>query len=148
MMQLSIPFAVGIGGCVGAVLRFYVSDAVVRSFGDELAFVGTLTVNLLGCFAIGVLAVVIARTTHLSPHSQRLLVTGLLGSLTTFSTFALDSVNLLQQARVGAAILNVGINVVAGVLLVWTGMQVAGSVFPELPDQTTDSYSSESNSSD
>ena len=146
-MQYSIPFAVGLGGCVGAVLRFYVSDTVVRSFGDELAFVGTLTVNLLGCLAIGVLAVVIARTTHLSPHSQRLLVTGLLGSLTTFSTFALDSVNLLQQARVGAAILNVGVNVVAGVLLVWIGMLMAATVFPEVPNQAADSPTSESTSS-
>jgi len=147
MMHLSIPFAVGVGGCVGAILRHYVSNAVVRSFGDELAFIGTLTVNLLGCFAIGVLAVVIARTTHLSPHSQRLLVTGLLGSLTTFSTFALDSVNLLQQARVGAAILTVGISVTAGILLVWMGMLVAGLVFPELPGSANDSISSESTSS-
>lgn len=147
MMQLSIPFAVGVGGCLGAILRFYIGNAVLRTFGDELAFVATLTVNLLGCFVIGVLAIVIARTTHLSPHSQRLLVTGLLGSLTTFSTFALDSVNLLQQARVGAAVLNVGINVTAGILLVWIGMLVAGMVLPELSDTTADSHSSASPSS-
>ena len=146
-MQFSIPFAIGVGGCLGAILRFYISDAVVRSFGEELAFLGTLTVNLLGCLVIGVLAVVVSRTTHLSPHGQRLLITGLLGSLTTFSTFALDSVNLLQQARVGAAILNLGINVVAGVLLVWVGMLMAGSVFSELPDPATGSQSSESTSS-
>ncbi len=132
---------------MGAILRFYVSNAVVRSFGDEMAFVGTLTVNLLGCLVIGILAVVIARTTHLSPHSQRLLVTGLLGSLTTFSTFALDSVNLLQQARVGAAILNVGVNVTAGILLVWVGMLVAGTIFAELPSSPADLPSSESTSS-
>jgi CrcB protein len=130
-MQLSIPFAVGIGGCVGALLRFYISSAVHRAVGDELAFVGTLAVNLIGCFLIGVLIVVAERTSHLSPHAQRVLVTGLLGSLTTFSTFALHSVNLLQHGRVGAAIVNVAMNVVLGVSLTWLGMLAAGTMIPE-----------------
>ncbi|MEO2036891.1 MAG: CrcB family protein, partial [Planctomycetaceae bacterium] len=65
-MQLSIPFAVGIGGCVGALLRFYISSAVHRAVGDELAFVGTLPANLIGCSLIGVLLAVAQRTSHLS----------------------------------------------------------------------------------
>lgn len=128
-MQLSIPFAVGIGGCAGALLRFYINGAVNRVAGDELAFIGTVTVNLIGCLLIGILALVVARTTHLSPHLQHLLIPGLLGSLTTFSTFALDCVNLLQQGRVGAAIANISINVIFGIVLVWLGMLAAGSVF-------------------
>jgi CrcB protein len=128
-------------------MRFYLSTVVIRSVGDDYAFLGTLTVNLLGCFIIGLLAVIIARTTHLSPHAQRLLITGLIGSLTTFSTFALDTLNLLQQARVGAAILNTGTNVLAGILLVWLGMLVAGAILPDIPQQTTDSPSPASGSS-
>jgi len=147
-MQLTIPFAVGVGGCVGALLRFYISNVVTRAVGEDQAFLGTLTVNLIGCFLIGVLAVVVARTTHLSLHTQRVLITGLLGSLTTFSTFALDSVNLLQQARVGAAILNVGCNVTAGILLAWFGMLAAGNVFAELPDTATEVEATEEQLSD
>ncbi len=107
-------------------MRFYLSTVVIRSVGDDYAFLGTLTVNLLGCFIIGLLAVIIARTTHLSPHAQRLLITGLIGSLTTFSTFALDTLNLL---------------------LVWLGMLVAGAILPDIPQQTTDSPSPASGSS-
>lgn len=125
-MQMSIALAVGTGGFLGALLRFYVSDAITRTVGDEQAFLGTMTVNLAGCLLIGCLAVIVARTTHLSPHAQRLLITGLLGSLTTFSTFALDSMNLLQQGRVAAAILNVSGNIVLGFLLVVVGIRVTG----------------------
>ena len=56
---------------------------------------------------------------------QRCLITGLLGSLTTFSTFALDSLNLLQAGRFGAAAVNAGVNLIVGLLLVWLGMQLA-----------------------
>lgn len=136
-MQFSIPLAVGIGGCAGALLRFYISSAVSRAAGEDLAFVGTLAVNLIGCFLIGMLAIIIARTTHLSPHSQRVLITGLLGSLTTFSTFSLDSVNLLQQGRIGAAISNILTNVVLGLLFVWLGMQLAGAVCEDPAEQGT-----------
>lgn len=147
MMQLSIPLAVGIGGCTGALLRFYISSAVSRSAGADLAFLGTLAVNLLGCFLVGVLATISTRTTHLSPQMQRALVAGLLGSLTTFSTFSLESVNLLQQGRVGAAIGNILSNVVLGLLLVWLGMQVAGTVFSGSAEQDAESRLVESDSS-
>ena len=77
------------------------------------------------CFLIGVLVVVAERTNHLSPHAQHVLVVGLLGSLTTFSTFALHSLNLLQHGRVGAAIVNVAMNVMMGISLTWLGMLAA-----------------------
>ncbi len=147
MMQYTIPLAVGIGGFIGALLRFYISGAVIRYVGDDLAFLGTLTVNLIGCLVIGILAVVVLRTTHLNPHSQRVLITGLLGSLTTFSTFALDSVNLLQAGRVGAEIANVLLNVLAGIALAWLGFIMAGTVFEDVIDSESDTAPSESVSS-
>jgi len=125
-MNLSLPIAVGIGGFAGALLRFYTSAAIVKTVGTEFAFVATIAVNLLGCFAIGILWTLVLKTSHLSPMMQRLLITGLLGSLTTFSTFALDSLILLQSGRVRAALANLSVNVFAGLLLVWAGMAVAG----------------------
>ena len=133
-MPFSIPIAVGIGGCVGALLRFYISGTIVRMAGNELAFAGTLTVNLIGCFFIGVLATVALKTSVLSPPLQQLLISGLLGSLTTYSTFALDTLNLLHSGRVGAALGNVLVNVVAGVFLAWAGMQIAERFLPVTDD--------------
>ena len=130
MSQLAIPIAIGLGGFTGALARFYIAGAVAKSAGEEYGFTGTLAVNLIGCFLIGVLTSAASRTEYLSPLMQKCLITGLLGSLTTFSTFALDSLNLLQQGRVGAAMLNVGVNVCLGILLVWLGMSAAESVVP------------------
>jgi CrcB protein len=127
MSNLNIPIAIGIGGFVGALMRFYISDAVVRVSGDDYRFFGTLTVNLIGCFAIGVLMTIATNTTRISPVMQKCLVTGLLGSLTTFSTFAFESLNLIQDGRYGAAMMKISISLVVGLLLVWVGMLTAGA---------------------
>jgi len=135
-MQILIPLAVGFGGCVGALLRFYISGAVNRAAGESLVFAGTTAVNLIGCFLIGLLMIVAMRIPHLSLPVQKLLVTGLLGSLTTFSSFAMESLNLLSEGRVGTAATNAVVNVVVGVLLAWCGVLVAGTVFPETEQQS------------
>ncbi len=108
-------------------MRFYISEAVVRVSGDDYRFFGTLTVNLIGCFAIGVLMTIATNTTRISPVMQKCLVTGLLGSLTTFSTFAFESLNLIQDGRYGAAMMKISISLVVGLLLVWVGMLTAGA---------------------
>ncbi|MEZ6059293.1 MAG: fluoride efflux transporter CrcB [Planctomycetaceae bacterium] len=130
MNHLAIPFAVGLGGCVGAVSRFYISEWVSRSVSQGLAFVGTLCVNLLGCFIIGVLvAAAAAKARWMTPLMERCLLTGVLGSLTTFSTFSLESVNLVRTDRAGAAVLYAGVSVVAGLTLVWLGMRIGQHLF-------------------
>lgn len=131
MSSLTIPTAVGIGGFIGALARFYLSSAVTKLSGDEFSFVGTLVVNLTGCFLIGILATVVVRSDHLSPTMEKCLITGLLGSLTTFSTFAIDSLNLLMDGRVGAAAANISINLCAGILLVWLGVLVTAALYAD-----------------
>lgn len=111
---------------MGALLRFYISDAVVRVSGDDYRFFGTLAVNLIGCLAIGVLMTLAAKTTYLSPVMQKFLITGLLGALTTFSTFAFESLHLIQDGRYGAAIMKISVSLIVGLLLVWAGMLLAG----------------------
>ena len=127
MTQLTIPLAIGLGGFIGALLRFYVSGAVGQAVGDSYSFTGTLTVNLIGCLLIGILWTITMKSEYLSPVMQKCLITGLLGSLTTFSTFALESLNLLQAGHVGAAILNISVNAAGGILLVWLGMMLANT---------------------
>lgn len=131
MSNLTVPIMIGLGGFVGALTRFYLSTAVVRAVGQNFTFVATMAVNLAGCFAIGVLIIVATRSSYLSLNMQRCLITGLLGSLTTFSTFALDSLNLLMSGRVVAAMANISINLGLGLLLVWSGIRVAGYYLPD-----------------
>ena len=69
-----------------------------------------MSVNLIGCFAIGVFATIATRTSVFSPLAQTCLITGLLGSLTTFSTFAFESLSLMQTGRFGAAVVNMSVN--------------------------------------
>ena len=132
-MNLSIPLAIGIGGFCGALARAAVSTGMTRWLGETESHYGTLVVNMLGCFAIGVLAAMAVRNPGFSPGLQKFLITGLLGSLTTFSTFALDSLKLAQTGRPGAAILNVLLNLTVGLVLVWLGTLAAGGLTPAEP---------------
>ena len=131
MSSLNIPIAIGIGGFIGALLRFYIAGFIARSAGDEFSFLGTMAVNLIGCLAIGVLMTIAARPGLLSPIMQKCLLTGLLGSLTTFSTFAMESLNLMQAGHFGAAVLNMSVNLFAGLILVWLGMLLAGTLMAD-----------------
>lgn len=131
--HLPIPVAVGLGGFAGALTRYYVSTAVARSVGEESAWYGTLTVNLVGCFFMGVMVVVAEKIPGLSPQMHKCMATGLLGALTTFSTFSLDAVNLLEKGRVGSALTYVCGSLVLGLVLVWLGARMAHVVLPEPP---------------
>jgi CrcB protein len=111
---LASEFAlVGLGGALGAMSRFgcqYLSPMMSRE-----NFYPTLTVNLIGCFVIGV---VWALLNHYQapPWINRLLVTGFLGGFTTFSSFALDATNLAAGNRLTTALLYVGISVIGGLV--------------------------------
>jgi len=109
------------GGC-GACLRHALSAAIDR-WGGALPHAGTLAVNALGCLAIGALA------TLLVPGPARVIVlAGLLGGLTTYSSFALLTVDLAGSGRWGAAAWQVGLHLVGGALLVVLGARLAASL--------------------
>jgi len=88
--------AVAIGGAFGAVLRYGVNIASVAMFGHGYPW-GTLIVNIVGSFAMGVLIAALAHYTQPAPFLKPFLVTGLLGAFTTFSTFSLDTVSLWER---------------------------------------------------
>jgi CrcB protein len=91
---------VAIGGAIGAMARYLTGISLTRLIGHGFPF-GTLTVNIVGSFLMGVLVVVLAETsqTRLAP----LLMTGLLGGFTTFSAFSLDAITLFERGQVGIA---------------------------------------------
>ena len=91
---------VALGGAFGSVARYLVGVWTLRRFGPNFPW-GTLTVNIVGCFAIGLLSEVIARRLNASPEMRLLLVTGFLGGFTTFSAFSLDVISLFERDRGG-----------------------------------------------
>ena len=100
--------AVALGGAIGASGRYLLSTGVHKVLGAGFPY-GTLTVNVLGSFLIGFLFVYFEHT--ISPLQKALWVTGMLGALTTFSTFSLESLLMLQDGLLFKALLNIGINV-------------------------------------
>lgn len=88
------------GGAIGSLLRYYVGQWALRLAGPAFPW-GTLTVNVVGCFVIGVFAELILRRFDASPELRLLLITGFLGGFTTFSAFSLDAISLFER---GAAV--------------------------------------------
>jgi CrcB protein len=118
--------AIGAGGFVGALARYAVHVVVLRTFGPSLPL-GTLTVNVTGSFALGLLFG-LSEMHAVAPAVRLGLGVGVLGAFTTFSTFAIDTIAL--GARDGGTLLalgNVALNVVLSVGAAAVGIQVARS---------------------
>jgi CrcB protein len=111
--------AVALGGAVGAVGRFLISGWVHKLFGGDFAY-GTLSVNILGSLIIGFLFVYFQQVA--SPIQKAILITGVMGALTTFSTFSLETVLMLQNGLFFKAILNITLNVILSILATTLGI--------------------------
>jgi len=118
-MQWMMLLAVGSGGFVGAVMRFMLSSWVQKAAGGFFP-VGTLSVNVLGSFIIGLAALYFESV--VAPHQRALIITGMLGALTTFSTFSLETVAMLQSGLWGRAVANVILNALLCVVATMAGM--------------------------
>lgn len=121
MMQQLL--AVMVGGVIGATLRFFVAMLATHLGGESFPW-GTLTVNLIGSFMIGFLWALLAESS-LDPAWRAFIFVGLLGSFTTFSSFTLDGLKLLELNKVSLALLYIGGSNLLGLLLVYLGV-VAG----------------------
>lgn len=112
---------VGTGGFIGAIFRFGVNVFFQRfSALNEFPY-GTLAVNMLGCFFIG-LTVGAIETRHLvNPEIRSFIIIGLLGGFTTYSAFGLETFILLRDAELLKVVSNVAIHIIAGLFLVWVG---------------------------
>ncbi|WP_457601259.1 fluoride efflux transporter CrcB [Hydrogenivirga sp.] len=96
---MGVIIAVAVGGALGSVLRFVLSKHVQLRAGIEFP-VGTLFVNLVGAFLIGLAFAYLVERLTLSPEVRALLITGFLGGLTTFSTFSYESYSLVMDGEV------------------------------------------------
>jgi CrcB protein len=115
---------IGLGGFLGAILRFGLSSLVQRHTRGVFP-AGTLVVNVLGCFCLGALMGLIEERQLFSPSTRLFVAVGLLGSLTTFSTFGFETLELVRTGSTRLAIANVLANVSVGLGAVLLGRAAA-----------------------
>lgn len=112
---------IGLGGFVGAILRYLVSGQV-QKWSESVDFpYGTLTVNLLGCLLIGALTRLDEIRDVLTPDMRFFIFIGLLGAFTTYSTFSNEAINLVNDRRLDLAFLYMGTHLVLGLGAVLAG---------------------------
>lgn len=117
--------SVGVGGAVGAVGRYLLTAAVHRALPPTFPY-GTLTVNLVGSLAVGVLSGVFAARADSRDHVLQLfLIAGVCGGFTTFSAFSADTFRLIERGAMGAAAANVVLQVAASLAAVFAGFWFA-----------------------
>ena len=115
--------AVAFGGALGAMSRFFVYNAFIRS--NSTYPWATFTVNVVGSFLIGMAFVLITERMEMGPYWRGVVTVGFLGAFTTFSTFSMDVIGLLEQGESTRAILYVLSSVVVCIIAAWLGLTLA-----------------------
>lgn len=116
--------AIAAGGALGAISRYGMSTSVYALLGRSFPY-GTLAVNVLGSLLIGFLYVMLIERMSASPEVRAILLIGFLGSFTTFSTFSMETLTLLEQAQLLKAGLNVLLSVLLCLAATWSGIIIA-----------------------
>ncbi len=124
MQTLYLYLAVAGGGAIGACMRLFVNQTSINLLGKGFPF-GTLAVNVVGAFLIGLLYAWFEQQEVASPILKAFLTVGMLGALTTFSTFSLDTILLMQAGSVLKAIGNIILNLSLCLLCVWLAITLA-----------------------
>ena len=121
---MSIYIAVAVGGSLGAVSRYWVSTTTYQWLGQNFPY-GTLGVNLLGSVAMGFLSVLLVHRLEVSAEIRIGLLAGFLGSFTTFSTFAMDTLHLAANDALPRALVYILASVILCILGAWAGLVAA-----------------------
>ncbi|TRX76513.1 fluoride efflux transporter CrcB [Pseudomonas mangiferae] len=116
--------AVALGGAFGSVLRFLTSYLAASQWPRH-AFLGTLAVNVVGCLVIGYLNGLFLLRTDLPVELRLGLTVGVIGGLTTFSSFSLEVVRLLENGQTALAMAYLACSILGGLFAVWAGLSFA-----------------------
>jgi len=115
-----------VGGAVGSAGRYAVGKTMLAAFGPNYPW-GTLAVNLIGGFVMGLLAGLLARTGG-NEHTRLLIGVGVLGGFTTFSAFSLDTVTMIERGQWGVALTYVLVSVIGSVLALFGGLYLVRAI--------------------
>lgn len=119
---------IGLGGAAGSLLRYLVSGWA-QKFGDGTFPLGTLAVNIIGCFLIGLLNALFGGPLLIRSEYRIGLLVGVLGGFTTFSAFGWETFSLVNEGQFTRATLNVALSVGAGLAALWFGYRLAERLF-------------------
>ncbi|QSA95506.1 fluoride efflux transporter CrcB [Methylococcus sp. EFPC2] len=120
--------AIAAGGSAGALARYWVANGVYAWLGRDFPY-GTLLVNVSGCLLMGLLSELATQRFALSGEFRAAVLIGFLGAYTTFSTFALETLNLFEQGSFFKVLLNVTLSVLLCLAAVWLGAVVGRRLF-------------------
>jgi len=118
-------FLVGIGGFIGSSLRYILSGIAQKISNQSFFPIGTLTVNLIGCFVIGFLAGLSENRQLFSESIRAFVFIGILGGLTTFSTFGYESFSFLRDGQFLSTVINISVHIFIGIFFVWFGFSIS-----------------------
>jgi CrcB protein len=130
MLGIKQILIVGLGGALGSIARYKVGGFVLHQTPAWSFPLSTFGVNVLGCFAVGVLGALVELHDLFSPSTRLLLFTGLLGGFTTFSAFGYESLFLLRRGLIQVSSLYVLLSVMCGISAVFGGMKLVGLFWP------------------
>ena len=116
-----------IGGAAGSVARYLTGRIALAQLGPAYPWAGTLAVNLIGGFLMGVLAGVLARTGG-NEQMRLFLGVGILGGFTTFSAFSLDAVTLIERGELASALTYALVSVIGSVIALFAGLYIVRAV--------------------
>jgi fluoride exporter len=118
---------VALGGAIGTAARYWLSGVVAQSFGETFPW-GTLIINVTGSFVIGFFAALTGPDGRLfvSSNARQFVMIGMCGGYTTFSSFSLQTLNLVNSGEWYRALANIGLSVVFCLIAVWAGVVLAG----------------------
>ncbi|MGL4760469.1 MAG: fluoride efflux transporter CrcB [Sarcina sp.] len=128
MEKSLLVFVVGCGGFIGASLRYLISLWATKGIGPGFPF-GTLIVNILGAIIIGFVTEMSLRTNIVSPTAKTFITTGMMGGLTTFSTFSLETMTIFSHGNIGLGSLNIILNLALSLIGVVIGQFIAKILF-------------------
>lgn len=122
--RMSKLIAIAAGGAIGALLRYWTSVAVHARLGAGFPY-GTLAVNVIGSLLMGFLYIWLIDRIAAGPALRAFLLIGVLGGFTTFSTFSMETLNLLESGQAGRALANVVVSVLVCVSAAAVGVLAA-----------------------
>lgn len=124
---MKVLIFIAMGGAIGAVLRYGASLGVYSFMGRGFPY-GTLFVNVTGSLLMGLLGVLMLERFNIGPEWRAAVLVGVLGSFTTFSTFSIETLNLLEQGDVMRAVTNILLSVLVCLVAVWFGVLIGRQI--------------------